>query len=57
MAIAGKPTKGRAKIGNKPDDKSKAPPPPAPPPDDDNYEDGDIATPKADRYGDDDEPL
>jgi hypothetical protein len=25
--------------------------------DDDDYEDGDIATPKRDRYGTDDEPL
>ncbi|MDA9495802.1 MULTISPECIES: hypothetical protein [Bradyrhizobium] len=25
--------------------------------DDDDYEDGDIATPKRDRYGPDDEPL
>jgi hypothetical protein len=24
---------------------------------DDDYEDGDIATPKRDRYGDDDQPL
>jgi hypothetical protein len=30
--------------------------PPAPPRDED-YEDGDIATPKRDRYGPDDEPL
>jgi hypothetical protein len=36
--------------------KSK-PPPPVPPVEDDNVEDGDIATPKRDRYGDDDEPL
>jgi hypothetical protein len=28
-----------------------------PPPTDDDYEDGDIATPKRDRYGTDDEPL
>ena len=40
----------------KADDKSKKPPPPAPIEDDD-YEDGDIATPKRDRYGDDDQPL
>ncbi len=33
---------------------AKAPPPPL---DDDDYEDGDIATPKRDRYGVDDEPL
>jgi len=38
------------------DDKSKKPPPP-PRSDDDDYEDGDIATPKRDRYGTDDEPL
>jgi hypothetical protein len=31
---------------------------PQPPPDtDDDYEDGDIATPKRDRHGPDDEPL
>jgi hypothetical protein len=35
--------------------KAKRPPPPQPP--DDDYEDGDIATPKRDRYGPDDEPL
>jgi hypothetical protein len=40
----------------KADDKSKKPPPPAPIEDED-YEDGDIATPKRDRYGDDDQPL
>ncbi len=34
--------------------KVKTPPPPL---DDDDYEDGDIATPKRDRYGPDDEPL
>lgn len=33
---------------------SKSPPPRDP---DDDYEDGDIATPKRDRYGTDDEPL
>jgi hypothetical protein len=54
-------------IGNKDDpskkaqdpetaDKAKKPPPP-PQTDDDDYEDGDIATPKRDRYGNDDEPL
>ncbi|HWX05175.1 MAG TPA: hypothetical protein VN065_05050 [Bradyrhizobium sp.] len=32
----------------------KSPPKPA---EDDDYEDGDIATPKRDRYGPDDEPL
>jgi hypothetical protein len=35
-------------------DKTKKPPPP---PQDDDYEDGDIATPKRDRHGNDDEPL
>jgi hypothetical protein len=38
------------------DDKTKRPPPPLPPADDD-CEDGDIATPKRDRDGNDDEPL
>jgi hypothetical protein len=37
------------------EDKSKQPPPPREI--DDDYEDGDIATPKRDRYGNDDEPL
>lgn len=36
-------------------EKAKKPPPPRPV--DDDYEDGDIATPKRDRYGPDDEPL
>jgi hypothetical protein len=39
----------------KADDKPKKPPPA--PIEDDDYEDGDIATPKRDRYGDDDQPL
>lgn len=38
------------------DDTSKKKPPPLQD-DDENYEDGDIATPKRDRYGNDDEPL
>ncbi|HEY7845136.1 MAG TPA: hypothetical protein VID30_15850 [Bradyrhizobium sp.] len=38
------------------DDKPKKKPP-KPRADDDDYEDGDIATPKRDRYGNDDEPL
>jgi len=37
----------------KTEDKSKKPPPPQ----EDEDEDGDIATPKRDRYGTDDEPL
>ena len=39
----------------KADGKPKKPPPR--PAEDDDYEDGDIATPKRDRHGDDDEPL
>ncbi len=39
----------------KAEDKTKKPPPP--PVQDEDYEDGDIATPKRDRYGTDDEPL
>ena len=38
-----------------PVDEAKKPPPPRA--DDDDFEDGDIATPKRDRYGNDDEPL
>ncbi|MCC8984463.1 hypothetical protein [Bradyrhizobium acaciae] len=52
-----KTSKGGANVKEKTDDKSKAPPPPASKQDDDYYEDGDIATPKLDRYGNDDEPL
>ena len=39
----------------KADDKKKPPRPPRA--EEDDYEDGDIATPKRDRYGNDDEPL
>jgi len=39
----------------KAEDKPKKPEPA--PADDDDYEDGDIATPKQDRHGNDDEPL
>ena len=39
------------------DDKSKKPPPSPPAGDDEDYEDGDMATPKRDRTGNDDEPL
>lgn len=38
------------------DDKAKKKPPPSRA-DDDDFEDGDIATPKRDRHGNDDEPL
>jgi hypothetical protein len=41
----------------KEDDKAKKPPPPVPADDDDLFDDGDIATPKRDRYGDDDQPI
>ena len=37
--------------------KPTRPKPPLPKTDDDDCEDGDIATPKEDRYGNDDEPL
>ena len=54
----GKPMGGNGKE-SKPvkqgDDKSKKPQPPAV--EDDEAEDGDIATPKRDRTGNDDEPL
>jgi hypothetical protein len=39
------------------DDKKSKKKPPAPAEEDDDFEDGDIATPKRDRSGDDDEPL
>ena len=51
MSNAGK----KNEPAEKADDKSKKPPPP--PVQDDVYEDGDIATPKRDRDGNDDEPL
>jgi hypothetical protein len=51
MSNAGK----KNEPAEKADDKSKKPPPPSVQDDDD--EDGDIATPKRDRYGTDDEPL
>ncbi len=38
-------------------DSSKPTSPPPPPIEDDDFEDGDIATPKRDRHGDDDQPL
>ena len=53
--MAGTDRKGKppAKDNAKP---KQAPPPPSQADDDDN-EDGDFATPKRDRYGNDDEPL
>ena len=51
MAKTAKPSEPPKKA----DDKAKKPLPPRDTDDDD--EDGDIATPKRDRYGEDDEPL
>jgi hypothetical protein len=50
---------GRDKQGQLPKDdgKPKKPPPPPATTDDDDNEDGDFATPKRDRYGNDDAPL
>jgi len=50
MTVIGK----KAKSPIRQADKSDEPPPPHT---DDDYEDGDIATPKQDRDGTDDEPL
>lgn len=51
MGRAGKQQQPPGKAGGKP---NKPPPPPL---EDDDIEDGDIATPKQDRYGEDDQPL
>ena len=51
MGGTGKKNALPTKDGGKP----KKPPPR--PVEDDDYEDGDMATPKRDRHGDDDEPL
>ena len=45
----------KSELPKKDDGKSKKSPPA--PTEDDDFEDGDIATPKRDRYGTDDEPL
>ena len=51
MDGGGRKQKPPGKVGGKP-------PKPQPPPlEDDDVEDGDIATPKQDRYGEDDQPL
>ena len=57
MGRAGKKGELPGKTGwpKKAGGKSKEPPPVVS--EDDDYEDGDIATPKRDRYGDDDQPL
>ena len=51
MSRAGKKSEPPQKTKDK---SKKAPPAPA---EDNDFEDGDIATPKRDRYGDDDRPL
>jgi hypothetical protein len=51
MGVTGKKTKPPGKDEHK---SKKSPPKPV---EDDDYEDGDMATPKRDRYGEDDEPL
>jgi len=48
---------GTRKKGENPDKKDGKPGKPPPPVESDDVEDGDIATPKRDRYGEDDEPL
>ncbi|SHK91096.1 hypothetical protein SAMN05444159_4506 [Bradyrhizobium lablabi] len=50
---------GTGKKGDRPDKDQSQPkkPPPPKPSEDEDYEDGDIATPKRDRYGEDDQPL
>ena len=48
---------GKDKQDKAPKDEDKPKKPPPPNVDDDDYEDGDFATPKKDRYGTDDEPL
>ena len=48
---------GRKSEPPRQDDNNKLVKPKAPPVEDDDYEDGDFATPKHDRYGTDDEPL
>jgi hypothetical protein len=53
MSCIGKKSKFPSK---QTEDQAKVPSPP-PPRTDDDYEDGDIATPKYDRDGTDDEPL
>ncbi|MGH6741227.1 MAG: hypothetical protein ACREDY_19760 [Bradyrhizobium sp.] len=56
MGKPGKKSEPPRKAQENAQDKSKKKPPP-PRADDDDYEDGDIATPKRDRDGNDDEPL
>jgi hypothetical protein len=56
MAKTAKPSQPPKIVERKAGDKTTKPPPPREI-DDDDYEDGDIATPKRDRYGPDDEPF
>ena len=57
-SIKGKNMGGTGKKGELPKkDEKKSKKSPVKPIEDDDYEDGDIATPKRDRYGTDDEPL
>jgi hypothetical protein len=51
MGRTGKEGELPGKAGNKPNQ------PPPKPVEDDDFEDGDIATPKRDRTGEDDQPL
>jgi hypothetical protein len=53
---SGPPTRAKEKAQGKSQSKAKKPPA-SPRAEDDDDEDGDIATPKRDRYGNDDEPL
>jgi hypothetical protein len=57
MAKTGKPSEPPKIPENKPADNTAKKAPRRRENDDDDYEDGDIATPKRDRYGPDDEPL
>ena len=53
---SGPPAQAQEKVQEKSRDQSKKPAP-SRRAEDDDFEDGDIATPKRDRYGNDDEPL
>jgi hypothetical protein len=56
--IQGNNMGGTGKKNERPGKNERKPKPPPPAPaEDDDIEDGDIATPKRDRYGEDDQPL
>lgn len=57
MGGSGKSKTGDKNSGPLKQDNDKPGKPQGPPAEDDDFEDGDIATPKRDRNGDDDEPL